>query len=112
MGTQEALSLINRSPQIMMLAVDLDKDFINIEGITIASMLPLQSAGINRSEFDTPEPDRLSADSDTSLGEQVFNISVAEIESIVEQDCVGNDLRWESVTLVSSYPPILSKSAC
>jgi hypothetical protein len=111
MGTQEALSLINRSPQIMMLAVDLDKDFINIEGITIASMLPLQSAGINRSEFDTPEPDRLSADSDTSLGEQVFNISVAEIESIVKQDSVGNYIGRKSMAIVCIHALILPKPA-
>jgi hypothetical protein len=34
--------LVNGPPQIMLLTVDFDEDFINIEGIAIASMLSLQ----------------------------------------------------------------------
>jgi hypothetical protein len=31
------------------------EDFIDIEGVTIASVLPLQSAGIDSSELDAPQ---------------------------------------------------------
>jgi hypothetical protein len=52
----------------MLFAADFDKYFVDVEGITIAYLLPFQSTGINCCEFDTPEPDCFSADSGTSLG--------------------------------------------
>ena len=39
-----------------------------------------------------PEADRFPGDSDVTLGEQIFDIPVAEIEAIVEPDGVGNDV--------------------
>jgi hypothetical protein len=71
-------------------------------------MLSLQSSGVEGAKFDAPQPDGLIADSDASLGEEVFNISVTEIESIVEPNCVADDVRRESMTLVYIHPPILS----
>jgi hypothetical protein len=41
----------------MLLAVDLDEDFIDVERVTIASVFSLQPTSINSSEFDTPEAD-------------------------------------------------------
>ena len=52
----------------MLLAVDCDKDFIDEECVTIASVLALQATAINGSEFDTPETDGFTTDGDTSLG--------------------------------------------
>ena len=49
--------LVNGSPQVMLLAVDLYADFINVKGIAKAAAPPLQSACINGSELDTePAP--------------------------------------------------------
>jgi hypothetical protein len=50
-------TLIHRSPKIMLLAIDLDEDFIDVEGIAAALMLSFQTAGIDGSELDTPESD-------------------------------------------------------
>ena len=52
----------------MLLAVDLHKDFIDVEGVTKSAMSPLQSPGIFGSEFDTPETDRFAADDNTPFG--------------------------------------------
>ncbi|MEQ8690164.1 MAG: hypothetical protein RIC89_04910 [Pseudomonadales bacterium] len=41
----------------MLLAIDPDKDFIDKEGITVATVLPFQPAGENSSKFDTPQAD-------------------------------------------------------
>jgi len=76
----------------MLLAIDLHEYFIDIERITKSSVLTLQTAGINGSEFYTPEADRFSADSDTSLSKEVFNIPVAQVESEVELDSIGDDI--------------------
>ena len=52
----------------MQLAVDFVEYFINVETIAIASVISFQSPGIQRAEFDAPEPDGFTADDDTSFG--------------------------------------------
>jgi len=61
----------------MLLAVDFDEDFINVEGIAIASVFSLQPAYINGSELDAPEAACLSTDGDASFREEILNIAVA-----------------------------------
>jgi len=39
--------LVYCPPQVVLLAIDFDEDFIDEEGVTIAPVLSLQSAGIN-----------------------------------------------------------------
>jgi hypothetical protein len=95
----------------MLFAVNLHKNFVDVERIAIALMLSLQSTSINRSEFDTPEADRFSADSDASLGQKVFDIPVTEIEAVVEPDGVGDDIGREAVPFICVHGPILPISA-
>ena len=40
-----------------------------------------------------------------------FGISAAQVESVVEPDRIGNDVRWESVAIVGIHWPILLKVA-
>jgi hypothetical protein len=56
----------------------------------------------------TVEPDALKADDDSSLGQQIFDIPVTEIESMVEPNGVADDIGWKPVTLVCIHHPILS----
>lgn len=60
--------LIHCSPQVVLLTIYLHKDFVDEEGIAIASVPSFQTAGINSSEFDAPEADRFSANSYASFG--------------------------------------------
>jgi hypothetical protein len=76
----------------MLLTVDLDEDFIDVEGVAVTSMFSLQPTSINSSEFDTPETNCFAADSDSSFGEEVFNIAMAQVETIVEPDSVRNEV--------------------
>jgi hypothetical protein len=62
-------------------------------------VLSFQSSGVYSSEFDAPEADRFAANCDASLGQQIFDITVAEVESIVKPDGIGNDVVWESVMM-------------
>ena len=96
------------SPQIMLLAVDLHKDFVNVESINVAAVLALQSTGINGSELDAPETDRFSGYSDASLSEEILYITVTEAESIVEPNGVTNNIWRKSVAFICIHPPILS----
>jgi len=49
------------------------------------------------------------ADSNTSLGQQIFDISVAQVEAVVEPHRVTDNLRWKSVSLVCIHPLIVSQ---
>jgi len=41
----------------MLLAVAFDGDFIDVDGIAVATVLPFQTAGIYGPKLDTPETD-------------------------------------------------------
>ena len=75
-------------------------------------MSTFQSPGIERAELDTPQTDCFAADGNTSLGEKIFNIAMAEVEAIVEPDGVGEDIWRDSVTFIGIHLPILSISGC
>ena len=87
------------------------EDFVDVEGIAVASVLSFQSAGIDSSELDTPEADRLPADSDPPLCQYVLDVSVTQIEAVVQPDCVRDDVWRESVAFICIHSPILSISA-
>jgi hypothetical protein len=59
-GIHHLTVLVHGPPQIMLLAIDRHKDFIDVESITVATMSPLQSSSVYSSELDTPEANRLS----------------------------------------------------
>ena len=61
----------------MLLAVDLDEDFIDVERVAIASVLSLQPACVNSSELDAPKSDSFATDSDATLSQEIFYISMA-----------------------------------
>jgi hypothetical protein len=55
----------------MLYAVDSDEYLIDVEGVTVSSVLSLQSAGINGSELDTPKADRFNANAAQCAASQV-----------------------------------------
>ena len=59
--------LVDRAPQIMLLAVGLDDGFIDKERIVIALMFTLHSLGEFGTEPETPEPNRLAGHYDSAL---------------------------------------------
>lgn len=67
-----------------MLAVNPDKDFGNVEGISVARVLSLQTMGINGSEFDLPEADCFAPDDIASLSQLIFDLAVSQIEAVLE----------------------------
>ena len=54
------VELIYGSPQLMLLAIDLHKDFINVEGVTIASVFSLETPGVVDAELHAPLRDRFT----------------------------------------------------
>ena len=62
-------------------------------GVPIALVLPLQISSVEPAKLDTPETNRFATDGNTSFGQEIFNMAVAQIEPIVEPDGVG-DAIW------------------
>jgi hypothetical protein len=75
--------------------------------VAVTSMLTLQSLRVESTELDAPESDGLVADCDTSLSQKIFDIAVAEVEAIVQPDCIANDIGRESVAFVGIHPEII-----
>jgi len=87
------------------------EDFIDEEGVAVTTMLSLESACINGTELDAPQADRLPCDDDAPLGQEILDITVTQIESVVEPYSIWNDIGWETVAFVGIHPPILPISA-
>ena len=48
-----------------------------------------------------PQSDRFVRNRDASLSEQLFDVSKAHAESVVEPDGVADDFRWKSIAVVA-----------
>ena len=83
--------LIDGPPKIEALTLDGDEEFIDVPDVTESSLFPTQSSGIGWSEFLTPVSDRFVGDKDSSLREQVFYVSKAQGEPMVEPNSVTDD---------------------
>ncbi len=70
----------------MLPTLNLDEDFVNKETIAVTLVPAPKSPRILRAEFDTPQPDRLVADPNTTLGHKILDIAVAQIEAIIEPE--------------------------
>ena len=53
----------------MLFAIDLHKDFIDVEGIAVSAMILIQLSGVDRSELNAPQSNRFPRDDDASFGE-------------------------------------------
>ena len=49
--------LIHSPPKVVLLAVDLHGDFIDVEGITVASVFSFQPSSVQSTKLDAPEAD-------------------------------------------------------
>ncbi len=75
--------LIDGPPKIETLALDGDKEFIDVPDVAEPSLFPTQSSRVGRTEFLTPVSDRFVGDKDSSLCKQVFYVSKAQGEPMV-----------------------------
>jgi hypothetical protein len=62
-------ALVDRTPQIVLLAPNLHEDFINEKSVAVALVLSPVSPGIPGAKLDAPKTNRLMADGDPSLGQ-------------------------------------------
>ena len=90
--------LVHRTPEIMQLAIDLQKYLIEVPGVARLRSSLAEFAGELAAEGQTPLPDTFVADADAPLGEDQFDVPEAQAEQMVQPDCVADDLGWEAVS--------------
>jgi hypothetical protein len=78
--------LIHGTPQILLVAVDSNEDFVQVPNIAEAALTPLQFSGIVTTELLTPESNRFIRDDDSAFGEKVLDVAEAQAETIVNLD--------------------------
>jgi len=70
------------------------QDFINVKGIPVTQVLTFRATDEEGSEFCTPEADGFATYGDMPFSEEILNISMTEVEALVQPDCIGNDIWW------------------
>jgi hypothetical protein len=72
---------------------DVDEEFVNIPNVTQATLFPLKYSRLCRTELGAPVSDRFAGDKDSSLCKQVFYVSKAQGEPMVQPNGVTDDFR-------------------
>ena len=67
--------LIHGTPEILLLAVDSNEDFVQVPNIAEPALTPLQFSGIFRAELLTPDSDCFIRDDDSAFGEKILDVS-------------------------------------
>ena len=92
--------LIDCSPQVVALTLDGDEEFIDVPDVAEPPLPPPQISSIGRTEFSTPVSDCFVGDKDSALREQVFYVSKAQGEPMVEPNSVADDFWRKTVASI------------
>jgi inactivated superfamily I helicase len=84
----------------MLPALNLDEDFADELRINVTVVMAPKSSRVLRAEFETPQPNRLIADSNTTLGHKILDVAATQIEAMIQSDDMLNYFRRESVAFV------------
>jgi hypothetical protein len=97
---QNIAMLVNCTPEIVLLALDGEEHLIQMPLIAGLATLPAQLVRILLAKCSAPLADRLVGKPDPAGGHELFHITIAEGESIVQPDRVRDDLGRKSIALV------------
>jgi hypothetical protein len=85
------------APEPVLPALDPELHLVQVPLAGCPTPAAAQPRGEGRAERAAPQPDGLVADEDPALRQQVLDVAVAEVESIVEPHGVADDLGWIAV---------------
>jgi len=93
--------LVNGAPEILLLTPNVHEEFIQVPRITQPTLSLLEPTSILGTELPAPLSDGLVGDHDSPLCQEIFDISQAQAEAVVEPNGMADYLRWESVSAVA-----------
>ena len=98
---KDVVVLIHRAPQIMALAVDGQKYFIQVPFIPGLRATATQPIGVVLPKLPTPLADGFVGHGDTAFEQEFLHVAVAQGEPIVEPDPVADDFAGKAVVFVT-----------
>jgi len=104
---------VDRPPQEHMSATNPDHHFVKVPSVIRPRALAHQAGGNLGPEFHRPATDALVTDVDASLSQQFLDIPITERETIVQPNCMADDVRWKLMASVRDrlHHPIISAGA-
>jgi hypothetical protein len=81
--------------------VDSDEEFVQIPGITEASLFLLKASGIVGSELPAPAPNGFVRNRDSAFDQKIFHITEAQTEAMLDPYGIADDFRQEAVYAVT-----------
>ena len=95
--------LIIGTPKIMDLPANGNGNFAHMPTAAELAFTTLESSADTATELQTPAVNRLVRYLYTPFGEEIFNISEAQVESMIEPDRVTDALGQEPVAVMSGF---------
>jgi len=93
--------VVHGPPPIGPFPLDGHKDFVDMPGIPQPPLSFFKCTRLGRPKLLTPLADRFIRNGDTTFGQQLFDLTEAQREAVVQPDGMADDLRGKTVTLVA-----------
>ena len=93
--------LIDRTPEVLMLPVNGDDDFIEVPRITQCPLAFLESTRIGGAKLQAPTLYRFISDDDATLSQQLFDFAKTETEAMIQPDGMTDNFCRKPMTLVA-----------
>ena len=84
--------LVDGPPEVPVLTPDPEEDIVHEDRVSIASVTMPQPMGITGSELVAPEADRLMGDENAAPVQDILDVTVTQVEAVVEPDRMLDDL--------------------
>ena len=93
--------LIHGTPKILLMTVNSDEKLIQVPSIPETTLLLLETPSKVGSEFPAPSPDGFIGNNNPAFGEEIFDITEAQAETVIDPHGVADDFRWKTVSVVT-----------
>ena len=93
--------LIHGAPQILVLTVDRDEDFVQEPRIAKATLLALQPPGLVGAELPAPLPNGFVRHENAPFGQQILDVPEAQAVSVVQPHRVADDGRRKAMPQIA-----------
>ena len=93
--------LVDGTPEILTLALDADEELVQVPRIAQSPFSPPQCPRVLGADLSAPVANALVGDGDSTLRQEILDVSEAQAEPVIQPDGVADDLGWEPVAAVA-----------
>ena len=98
---EHVIVLVDSAPQVMALAIDGQKDLVEVPLVPWLGASTLQLIRVVLPKLQTSLADGFMGDVDTAFAQQFLHVAVAQGEAVVEPDPMADNLAWKAVIFVA-----------